>query len=103
MRPLTCLTPIITAICLTGCASGNVKSASNYSAPPAPTVAHPSYDPYAAYGEANATWRPPAVDRAGTIVKPTEPSSQGTRPDYEHSTWATGASGGSQLIPPGTF
>lgn len=38
------------------------------------------YDPYAAYGEANATRRPPVVDRNGTIVKPFEPSTQTTRP-----------------------
>jgi hypothetical protein len=38
------------------------------------------YDPYAAYGEANATRRPPVLDRNGTIVKPFEPSTQTTRP-----------------------
>jgi hypothetical protein len=38
------------------------------------------YYPYAAYGEANATRRPPVVDRNGRIVKPFEPSTQTTRP-----------------------
>jgi hypothetical protein len=95
---LLCLT-----LPLTACASGNVRTANSYSAPPSPAVIHPSYDPYPAYGEANATWRPPVVDRNGTIVKPAEPSTQGTRPDYEHSTWASGAGGGSLLTPPGTF
>ena len=103
MRPLPALILLCLTLPLTACASGNVRTANSYSAPPSPAVIHPSYDPYAAYGEANATWRPPVVDRNGTIVKPVEPSTQGTRPDYEHSTWASGAAGGSQLTPPGTF
>lgn len=103
MRPLTCITPIVVALSLAGCASGNVRSANSYSAPAPPPVAHPFYDPYASYGEANATWRPPVVDRAGTIVKPVEPSVHGARADYEHAPWATGASGGDRLAPVGTF
>lgn len=81
----------------------NVKSANDYDAPAAPPVKHPQYDPYAAYGEANATWRPPVVNRAGTIVRPGDPSVDAGRPDYEHAQWATGAVGGSALAPPGTF
>ncbi|MDB5398100.1 MAG: hypothetical protein JWQ55_118 [Rhodopila sp.] len=81
----------------------NVKSASDYDAPPAPPVKHPQYDPYAAYGQANATWRPPVINRAGTIVKPSNPSVEQGRPDYEHAGWATGVAGGSTFAPPGTF
>jgi hypothetical protein len=81
----------------------NVKSASDYNAPSARAVKHPLYDPYAAYGQANATWRPPVVNRAGTIVKPSDPSVDEGRPDYEHAQWATGAAGSSTLAPPGTF
>ena len=50
-----------------------------------------------------ATWTPPAFNRDGTIVKPAEPSTQDDRPRYETAPWANGASGGSQLAPPGTF
>ena len=66
-------------------------------------VQHPNYDPYSAYGESNATWRPPVADRNGTIVKPNEPSTEAERPDYEHAPWATGAAGGTVFAPPGTF
>jgi hypothetical protein len=89
---------------LAGCSTPpNVKSANDYDAPAAPPVKHPQYDPYAAYGEANATWRPPVVNRAGTVVRPEDPSVDAGRPDYEHAQWATGAAGGSALAPPGTF
>jgi len=101
MRALILLT--LALICLTACDGGNVKSAKDYSPPPAPSVRNPIYDPYAAYGEANATWQPPTFNRDGTIVKPAEPSSQNDRPNYEFAPWATGASSGSQNAPPGTF
>lgn len=94
---------ICLSIPLAACSSGNVPTAADYDAPPVPTVRHPFYDPYAAYGEANATWRPPVVDRSGTVVKPVEPSTQATRPNYESAPWATGAAGGSRNAPPGTF
>lgn len=103
MRPilsLACLTLLSVAACAT---PPNVKSASDYDAPAAPPVKHPLYNPYAPYGQANATWRPPVVDRAGTIVKPFDPSVEQGRPDYEHADWATGAGGGSALAPLGTF
>jgi hypothetical protein len=97
----------IALLCLTvplgACSSGNVRTAGSYNAPPSPAVLHPFYDPYASYGEANAIWRPPVVDRNGTIVKPYEPSTQGTRPDYEHAPFAYGAAGGSRSSPSGTF
>jgi len=97
--------PIITLVAglLAACSSGNVKSANDYSPPPAPPVRNPIYDPYAAYGTANATWQPPVFNRDSTIVKPTEPASQADRPDYENAPWATGAAGGSRYTPPGTF
>lgn len=96
--PLICL-----AFPLAACSSGNVHAPADHDAPRAPTVRHPFYDPYAAYGEANATWRPSVIDRNGTVVKPVEPSTQATRPNYESAPWATGAAGGSRNAPPGTF
>jgi len=88
---------------IAACSGGNVKSASDYHAPPASPVRNPVYNPYAGYGEANATWQPPVFNRDGTIVKPPEPSTQDDRPNYEFAPWATGAAGGSQFAPPGTF
>lgn len=98
--PLAFLTLLGVAACAT---PPNVKSASDYHAPAAPPVKHTLYDPYAPYGQANATWRPPVIDRAGTIVKPFDPSVEQGRPDYEHADWATGAAGGSARAPFGTF
>ena len=86
-----------------GCSSGNVKSAKDYHPPAAPPAAHPAYDPGTPYGQANAVWAPPVFDRAGTVVKPREPSTSLDRPDYEHAPWATGAAGGSQGAPAGTW
>ena len=96
------LVPLLFA-CLAACSSGNVKSAKDYSAPAAPPVRSAIYNPDAMYGEANATWQPPVFNRDGTIVKPAEPSSQADRPRNEFAPWATGAAGGSQYAPPGTF
>ncbi len=95
---------ILLSLSLAACSqSPNVKSASDYTAPKAPPVRNPLYNPYAAYGEANATWTPPVFNRDGTIVKPAERASQSDRPDYETAPWASGASGGSRNAPPGTF
>jgi hypothetical protein len=103
MRPTLSLAGLL-ILGLAGCSTPpNVKSAKDYDAPAAPSVKHPLYDPYAAYGQANATWRPPVINRAGTIVRPSDPSVEQGRPDYEHAQWATGAAGGSTLAPPGTF
>ena len=88
---------------LSGCSSGNLKSAKDYTAPPPPPIQHPNYSPYARYGEANAQWRPPVVDRDGTIQKPAEPASQWDRSNYEGATWATGAGRSVFSGPPGTF
>lgn len=90
---------------LAACAQNppNVKSAGSYSAPEAPPVRNPIYNPYAPYGEANATWRAPVYNRDGTVVKPAEPASQYDRPSYETAPWASGAAGGDQDAPPGTF
>ncbi len=90
-------------LALSSCDHGNVKPVSSYSAPPAPATRNPTFNPYAPYGDANATWEPPTFNQDGTIVKPTEPSSQAGRPPYEFAPWANGASGGSQNDPPGTF
>jgi len=94
----------VLALCLTACATPpNVKKVSDYSAPTAPEIRDPFYNPYAPYGSENATWSPPTFNRDGTIVKSAEPFSQDDRADYEHAPWATGAAGGSQFAPPGTF
>lgn len=85
------------------CSSANLKSASDYSAPSAPPVKHPYYSPYAAYGEANATWTPPVWNRNGTITRPADPGVDMGRPNYESAPWATGATGGRAYAPPGTF
>ena len=101
-RILVCF--LLLPLSLTACSGGpNVKSAKDYSAPAAPPVRNPLYNPYAAYGEANATWTPPVFNRDGTIMKPTEPASQSDRPNYEFAPWASGASGGSSSAPAGTF
>ena len=75
----------------------------SYAALAPPPIRNPWYDPYAPYGSSNAIWRPPVYDLQQTIVKPAEPASQASRPDYEGAEWATGAGGGSSLKPPGTF
>jgi len=96
------LIPLALALPLAACA-GNVRTANQYGSPSPVAVKNPDYDPYMAYGSANATWRPPVYNRQSTIVAPDEPSTQSPRPDYEHAPWAYGASGGSQFAPPGTF
>jgi uncharacterized lipoprotein len=105
MRPALPVAIILAAVVLSACSTSppNVKSANDYNPPAAPPVQHPLYDPYAAYGQANATWRPPVINRDGTIVKPYDPAVDAQRPDYEHAPWATGAAGGSVEAPPGTF
>jgi hypothetical protein len=97
------LIALMTVAALVACSSPNVRSASSYHAPKAPPVLDPVYNSYAPYGEANATWMPATFNRDGTIVKPAEPSTQDDRPSYETAPWANGASGGSQVAPPGTF
>jgi len=103
MKPPFPIAFAFAATALAGCAQGNLGAPPSYAALAAPTVRNPWYDPYAAYGSSNATWRPPVYDLQQTIVKPAEPASQASRPDYESAEWATGAGGGSTLKPPGTF
>ena len=58
---------------------GDIKLTSSYSAPEAPPVPHPIYNPYAGYGEANANWQPPAFNRAGrSRSRPRSPTDQPT-------------------------
>ncbi len=99
---LTALSASLFALAACG-SGGNLKSAADYHPPPPPPVAHPFYNPYAAYGEARATWRPPVFDRDGTIQKPAEPASQWDRPNYEGASWATWAGRSPFAGPPGTF
>ena len=103
MRPFRFLAATAVTLTLAACSGGNLKTASDYSAPSAPTVRHPTYNPYSTYGTANATWMPPVVNRHGTVVRPNDPGVLSGRPDYEHADWATGAAGGDRLAPPGTF
>jgi len=91
-------------LALSACgAPPNIHGASSYTIPLPQRVEHPYYDPTAAYGEANATWRPPVINLNRTTVKPVEPATTAGRPDYEHAQWASGASGGPSNAPPGTF
>jgi len=103
MKPFSSLALLLGALTLVGCAQGNLRTPGSYAALAPPTIKSSWYDPYAAYGSSNATWRPPVYDLHRTIVKPSEPASQASRPDYEGAEWATGAGGGSSLSPPGTF
>lgn len=103
MRLSRFLVAIAAALTLSACGGGNLKSASDYSAPAAPPVRYPTYNPYATYGTANARWVPPVVNQHGTVVRPNDPAVLSGRPDYEHAEWATGAGGGDRLAPPGTF
>jgi len=90
MKPLFPLALALGALALTGCAQGNLRTPSSYAALAPPPVRNPWYDPYAAYGSSDAIWRPPVYDLQRTIVKPVEPASQASRPDYEGAEWATG-------------
>lgn len=104
MRFRTSTVALVTAIALSGCSSGgNVKSADDYSSPPAPHVYHPYFNPWMPYGSAHATWEPPVANRMGTIVKPTDPAVTMTRPDYETAPWAIGAQPSPYGGPTGTF
>lgn len=107
-QPAALLLAASAILTLTACGPGpNVRSPRSYSAPAAPVVRYPDYNPHAPYGEANATWRPTIASRDGTIVRPVEPASQGDRPAYERAPWTTGAqddgSAASRNAPAGTF
>src|ERR1700738_2358733 len=88
MKPLSFAAISALVLSLAACDHGNVKSAADYDPPPPPPITHPAYNPYAAYGEANAIWQPPVVDRSGGIVKPEEPATEWSRPNYEGAPWA---------------
>jgi hypothetical protein len=103
MKALMSIALGFAGLALCGCAQGNLRTPGSYAAIAPLTVGNPWYDPYAAYGSSNAIWHPPVYDVRRNIVKPIEPASQAWRPDYESAEWATGAGGGSQLRPPGTF
>ena len=94
---------LVALVPLGACSGGNVQSTTDYHAPKAPPLRQPYYDADAGYGSSHAVWTPPVVDRDATIVKPADPNVSVGRPDYEHSRWATGAAGGSDTAPPGTF
>jgi len=97
------LLPIALLASLAACSAGNVSSTASRHGPKPPPLRNGRYDPNAAYGSARATWSPPVYNRNGTIVRPDDPRTDADRPDYEHAQWASGAQGGSQNAPPGTF
>jgi hypothetical protein len=103
MKPSLPLALALGALTLSACAQGNLRPSGSYAALAPPPVKNSWYDPYTAYGSANAVWRPPVYDLQRNIVKPVEPASQASRPNYEGAEWATGAGGGSPLRPQGTF
>lgn len=104
MKPALLVATAALLLSLAGCGSGgNLKSAGDYRAPLGPPVQHPYYNPYSAYGEARATWRPPVHDRDGTIQKPADPATHWDRPNYEGAGWVTGAGRSPFTGPPGTF
>ena len=78
------LISVIVVAALAACSSPNVRSASSYDAPKAPPVRQPVYNPYAPYGEANATWTPPTFNRDGTIVKPRRTVHSGRPPQLRN-------------------
>lgn len=45
MRPLPPLAILLLTLGLAACHTGNLESANDYNAPPAPPVQHPNYDP----------------------------------------------------------
>ena len=63
MKPPSPIALALAATALTGCAQGNLRTSSSYAALAPPPVRNPWYDPYAAYGSSNATWRPPVYHR----------------------------------------
>lgn len=101
--PHALISVAITAIALAGCSSGNLRSSKDSDPPEAPPIARPEYDVYAPYGQGNAVWQPPVVDRGGTTVRPNEPWVTIDRPGYEGAPWVTGTTGNNQSKPAGTF
>ena len=99
--PWTLLCTLPAAFVFASSAHGNVKSASDYAAPKAPAVRDPLYNPYTPTAKLTPAGSPSVFNHDGTVVRPTEPATDADRPPYE--AWATGAVGGSQLTPPGTF
>ncbi|MFT9166504.1 hypothetical protein [Komagataeibacter saccharivorans] len=77
------------ALAVSGCSHGNLTSASSRPLRP-PAVRQALYDPYAPYGSVPARWKSPVASREGTIVKPTDPTDQADRPDYEGASWSVG-------------
>jgi len=97
------LLPLALCLGLAACSAGNVSSTAGLHGPKPPPTKNRYYDPNAAYASARATWAPLVYDRQGTIVRLLDPRVMEEREDYEHAAWATGAQGGSQDAPPGTF
>ena len=94
------LLALLTGAALAGCDNGNLKTANAGSAPPAPSVRAPLFDPYATPGQAPATWTPPVFDREGTVVRTRDPSVEWDFEDYQHAPWLTERS---RSAPAGTF
>lgn len=64
------LLALCAALALAGCGArkGNIRTARDYTPPPAPPVARPYYDPFASHGSADAVWTPRVWDKSGTLV-----------------------------------
>lgn len=103
MRLFNLIVLTVLATVPAACSNANLKSASDHSAPSAPPSKHRYYNPYAASGEANATWTPPVWNRDGTITRPADPGVDAGRPAYESAPWATGAACSRAYAPLGTF
>lgn len=105
VRPVAQTAAVFATLLLLGaCGSGgNIKTAADYHSPKPPSVAHPTYQPFAAYGQTSAIWHPPVIDRSGTILRPSDTSTSWDRPNYEGSGWAQTAAPSPYGGPAGTF
>lgn len=104
MKTFPDATTIALVLALSACgSSGNLRSTGEYDAPPAPTLTHPYYNPYAANGDERANWRPEVVDREGQLVRPREPAIDYGRAGYESAPWAIDYAKAPAAAPLGTF
>ena len=104
MKILFGATATILTVSLGACGSGgNLRSAAEYGAPSVSPLTHPSYNPYAAYGDERGHWRPEVVDRDGRLARPREPTTENNRAEYESAPWAIESIGALDSSPRGTF
>ena len=103
-KPAVALAAILLLVAGCSARAGNIKTARDRRPTPAPPVAHPTYDPFAPSGSADAVWTPRVWDRNGTIVD-TAPRNTvpGYRPPGPHPGFGETRMGGPPLRPLGTF